>query len=251
MINKPLRFILFIFVFALTARSNLYGQKNETEEHLLNKFNNFAQNLYLSFDTSDVDYQVFYMALKGYLTMLYNDEIENTQIITIVDYSKPSNKERMYIFDLKNKKILYHTYVAHAVNSGYEYPMTFSNMPGTNKSCYGFFVANEAYNGSNGYSLRLDGKEPKINHNARSRGIVIHGTNEVSTDLLEQRGYIGHSHGCISVAQNINSNIISTLEGKSCLFVYYPDENYIRMSKYLNDFSFLKYFSDVPCGVII
>lgn len=51
-------------------------------------------------------------------------------MITIVDFSKPSLEERGYVIDLKNKKIIYSTYVMHEL----KYAKPIEGAPGRSKS---------------------------------------------------------------------------------------------------------------------
>lgn len=235
------KIILSIFILSITK---LFGQTSTNENQYLEKFNNYVQNVYLELDSAGIDYQVFYLAMKGYFTMKYNQEIENTKILTIVDFSRPLYQERLFVFDLDKRKLLYNTLVAHAKKTGVDYPRAFSNRLGSNKSCYGFFVANEPYRGSNGFSLRLDGKERGINHRARDRGVVMHGSVELEDEFIEKNGFVGRSLGCISVPQKLNREIINTIEGESCLFIYYPNSHYVKFSDYLNNDVYLEHFKE-------
>src|SRR5690606_8552603 len=78
--------------------------------------------LYQQIDLADkLKYEVFEMAMLGF----DNLSLRNKDIITIVDFSLPSTDKRMYVIDLKNKKLLFHTIVSHGRNSGEKYATSF------------------------------------------------------------------------------------------------------------------------------
>ena len=101
--------------------------------------------------------QVFDNAVKGYNYLLEKKLLKNTQILTIVDYSKPSSQKRLFVIDMSNGQVLFNTLVAHGRNSGYDYATDFSNKESSHKTSLGFFVTQNTYNGGNGYSLKLQG----------------------------------------------------------------------------------------------
>jgi len=61
-----------------------------------------------------LNYNAFEQAMVGYRAL----PAENKDILTVVDFSLPSTDNRMYVLDMKNKKLLFHTIVAHGRNSG-------------------------------------------------------------------------------------------------------------------------------------
>ena len=76
----------------------------------------------------------------------------------------------------------------------------------------------------------LEGIEKGINDQAKDRAIVIHGADYVSNQLIKQQGYIGRSLGCPAVPNNQVAQIINTIKGASCLFVYAPTNQYLNQS---------------------
>jgi hypothetical protein len=177
-----------------------------------------------------ITFDLFRLAMKG---MNNIKELQNKKIITIIDFSKPSTRERFFVIDLANKKMLYRTLVAHGKNSGEDRAISFSDDPGSLKSCLGFFVTAETYNGKHGYSLSLDGLEPGINDNARMRSIVIHGADYVSATYTEQHGRLGRSWGCPALPLNSSKEIIDHISKGSCIFIYGNDPDYLKNSKFL------------------
>ena len=73
--------------------------------------------------------------------------LKKNNILTIIDYSKPSTAKRLYVIDLRREKILYNTYVAHAMRTGGNYAKNFSNKLGSKKSSVGFYKTSETYYG--------------------------------------------------------------------------------------------------------
>jgi hypothetical protein len=155
----------------------------------------------------------------------------NDSIISIIDFSQPSNKKRLFVLDLKNYKILFNTLVAHGRNTGREMASYFSNQNSSFMSSPGFYITRETYEGHNGYSLKLEGIERGINDNAYERGIVVHGAEYVSQDFVNAQGYIGRSQGCPAVPVQVSKPIINTIKDGTCLFIYHP--SYVSRSEVL------------------
>lgn len=177
---------------------------------------------------------VFNYAMKGFNYLVQTGKLAKDNIISIVDFSKPSSQKRLFVIDLTNLRVLYNTYVAHGVNSGKEYANQFSNTPESNKSSLGFYETKNTYLGGNGYSLRLAGLEKGINDNAERRDIVIHGAEYVDESLIRAQGYIGRSWGCPALPEKLHKPIIDKIKNGTCLFIYSPDNTYLKKSKIIN-----------------
>lgn len=154
--------------------------------------------------------------------------------LTVIDYSLPSTRERMWVFDLAARKLLYSEKVAHGQASGEDLTRHFSNAPGSRQTSLGLFRTAEPYVGNNGYSLRLDGLEPGVNDRARERAIVIHGAPYVSNETIAQLGRLGRSWGCPAVRSDVARKLIDEIKGGQYVFSYYPDESWLRNSQLLN-----------------
>ena len=199
---------------------------------------NFAQldktdlkTLYQDCDLDSImSFEIFRLAMTGYERI---NELQNKNIITIIDFSKPSVQERFFVIDLQNKSLLFKSLVSHGKNSGENMAESFSNDSKSLKSCLGFFITAETYTGKHGYSLRLDGLEPGINDNARSRTIVIHGADYVSSDFANQHGRLGRSWGCPAIPINHSKEIIDKISKGSCLFIYGKNNEYLKVSKFV------------------
>lgn len=163
----------------------------------------------------------FTKAMEGYFKLKERGIIQK-DVLTLVDYSLSSNKNRLWVIDLKNNIILFQSLVSHGRNSGNEFAANFSDKPESYKSSLGFYVTGETYYGKHGYSLRLDGLEKGVNSNARARAIVVHGADYVSEKFAQQNGRLGRSLGCLALSQKLTKAVIDIIKDKSCLFVYYP-----------------------------
>lgn len=160
--------------------------------------------------------------------------LEPARRLAVIDFSLPSNKQRLWIFDLERRRLLVEDHVAHGRGSGGERPTQFSNRLGSRQSSLGLFRTAETYYGNFGYSLRLDGLEPGINDLARKRKIVIHAAEYVDPIWIHLKGGIGRSHGCPAVRPNIINRVVENLKEGQFLFSYYPDPRWLHQSLYLN-----------------
>jgi hypothetical protein len=154
--------------------------------------------------------------------------------LAVIDYSLPSTKPRLWVFDVDRGRLLFEELVAHGRNTGEKVAERFSNVEGSKMSSLGLFQTTDTYYGNNGYSLRLRGLDQGFNDNALSRAIVMHGAPYVSEAIAARLGRLGRSWGCPAVRQEVARVVIDTLKGGALLFAYYPD------SKWLNESPLLK-----------
>lgn len=195
-----------------------------------------AEKLYdsLGLENYGLSKKAWQYALKGYQRLLAKGKIENTDVITICDFSLSSRQKRMFVIDLKNCELLLNTYVAHGRKSGMEYAKLFSNKANSHQSSLGFYITRNQYYGENGLSLRLDGIEKGFNDKALRRNIVVHGSDYASDDFLNSNSFLGRSYGCPAVPESDIETIVSTIKEGSCFFIYYPAKKYLTSSKILN-----------------
>ena len=179
--------------------------------------------------------EAFEYAWRGYHNLVKKGSIRKRSILSIADFSQSSSEKRMYVIDIRHRRLLYRTYVAHGQNSGSEYAETFSNEPESFKSSLGFYVTRTTYFGKNGLSLRLDGVDNGYNDKAMKRNIVLHGCAYVGDEYLENFGATGTSLGCPALPAAISSKIIHTVRGGSCLFIYHPTQEYLDHSVVINE----------------
>jgi len=180
------------------------------------------------------DFEVFYKAFIGYKE-LENKGIVESNILSIIDFSRHSSKKRFWIIDMTSKKLLYYTYAAHGRNSGNGMGVAskFSNTPHSLQSSLGFYLTGETYYGKHGLSLNLDGQEKGINDKARQRRVVIHGADYATAEFAQRYGRLGRSYGCPAVPQHLHKPIINTIKDKSVLFIHHPDQHYQKSSEYM------------------
>ncbi|RYG57619.1 MAG: murein L,D-transpeptidase catalytic domain family protein [Alphaproteobacteria bacterium] len=182
----------------------------------------------LNLASSGLSRETYLIALRGML------QIAGAKpLLSIVDMSQPSSKKRLYVIDLVKRKLLFNTYVAHGRNSGELLPKRFSNTNSSFQSSLGFYKTLGLYQGKHGLSMQLQGLEKGINDNAFSRAIVMHGADYVCEDFIRRTGRLGRSQGCPAVSTAECSPIVRTIAGGSCLFVYYPDDTYLKKSVFL------------------
>lgn len=148
-------------------------------------------------------------------------------LLTVIDYSLPSTKKRLWVFDLATTKLLYHELVAHGAGTGDRLAEHFSNRPNSRCSSLGMFLTGESYVGRNGYSLRLDGLDPGVNCRARERAIVLHGASYVSAAHAREYGRLGRSWGCPAVGSAVARTLIDTIRGGSLLYCYGADPEWL------------------------
>ena len=107
------------------------------------------------------------------LSEIVKDHSIKDKIVLIVDYSLPIYKDRFFVFDQENKKILFKAKVGHGWKSGFFHPNDTSNRRGTKKTSLGVYRTGGTYVGKFGKSRKLYGLN-KSNSNAFKRGIIIH-----------------------------------------------------------------------------
>ncbi|MEN2401472.1 murein L,D-transpeptidase catalytic domain-containing protein [Flavobacterium sp. MC2016-06] len=119
----------------------------------------------------------------------------NTKIVFLVDMKIKSGKNRFFVYDLVNDKILDQGLVANGSGSETEVRgnLKFSNEPNSNATSLGHYLIGKSYNGMFGKSYKLTGLDA-TNSNAVKRAIVMHSYSAVPEE--EQGHYIALSHGC-------------------------------------------------------
>lgn len=189
----------------------------------------------IAFDPEhELNYEVFSKALTGYENLKKAGLLtQDSHLLTICDFSMSSNTKRLWIIDLEDKKVLFNSLVAHGKNTGEEFATNFSNRESSLQSSLGFYITDATYQGDNGYSLKLLGMDKGFNDAAYRRAIVLHGADYVSDAFASMHKRIGRSWGCPAVPRELTQSIINTIKGKNCLFIYYPDQNYLSSSEWL------------------
>lgn len=177
-----------------------------------------------------LNFDAFDQAVKGYAKI----EGKKKDIITIIDFTKPSTEKRLYVIDLQHKKLLFASHVSHGKNSGENYATSFSNINGSHQSSLGFFLTEETYYGKNGYSLKLEGLEKGVNDKAKERAIVVHGAKYSNPSVINGAGRLGRSFGCPALPTELAKPIINTIKDGSVLYIYANNKDYIAQSSVLS-----------------
>lgn len=216
-------------------------EKEQFSNHIIKKNEKSAlkssAEIYSALDFENINKlssEVFYKAYLGFENLKKAGKLESTShLLTVCDFSLSSSQKRLWVIDVDEKKIVFNSLVAHGKNTGEEFAQNFSNTESSLQSSLGFFITETTYNGSNGYSLKLLGMDSGYNDAALQRAIVMHGADYVSEDFIKSQHRIGRSWGCPAVPRELAAPIINSIKGKNCLFIYYPNMQYLSNSKWL------------------
>jgi hypothetical protein len=225
--------LLVLLLLVIVSSSNIWSVAYNFEINpplLIDKFKIAHSENTFELPTLDL----LQTALSGYELLKNEHTIKRPEVITIIDFSLPSNRERLWVLDLVEAKVLYHCLVSHGRNSGEIMAEKFSNIPGSYASSPGFYTTGETYFGKHGFSLKLNGIENGINDKARERAIVLHGADYVSPEFIEKNGRLGRSLGCPAVPEELSSEIIETIKDGTCLFVYTSTDSYLSNSSVIS-----------------
>lgn len=167
--------------------------------------------------------EVLREALSAAACAARDGEAKRSDVLTVIDYSLPSTAKRLWVFDVRERRLLWEELVAHGKNTGDNYAESFSNVDGSKQSSLGLFRTGTTYYGGNGYSLRLHGLEPGVNDLALQRLIVIHGADYVSEDFIHRVGRLGRSWGCPALPRAVAKPVIDRIKGGSLVYAYFSD----------------------------
>ncbi len=232
----PILLTILYFIFPVyawntnTSTTNFFSY-NKNNNH--NSFSTFSVELYHKINDADLNFDAFKYGLKGYLKLQSENNLKNSDYLTIVDMSVSANTERLFIINMETQQLEHKSLVAHGRNSGLEYAKQFSNKMSSHQTSLGFYTTAETYIGENGFSLRLDGLEFS-NNQARKRAIVIHEADYASAEFIKKNGRLGRSYGCPSLPKKDYTTIINKIKNGSCLFIYAPETSYLTKSKLIN-----------------
>lgn len=188
----------------------------------------------LSANATGLDTKVLDMALQARSCAAAYGDIEGDSRLAVIDYSMPSTEKRLWVFDLVTGDVVFNEHVSHGQGSGGNMTTAFSNDDGSHQTSLGLFRTAETYHGGNGYSMRMDGLDAGFNDNARDRLIVMHGADYVNPDAAQKMGRLGRSWGCPAVRRAVAQDMIDLLKGGQLLFSYYPQQEWVESSRFLN-----------------
>lgn len=148
--------------------------------------------------------------------------VTKSPILTVVDYSKPANEQRLFSVDTSKNQILMSSYVAHGAGSGKGLiPTSFSNQEGSHATSLGTYLTGDTYKGKHGESLRVKGLDSS-NNNAFNRAVVVHGGSYIGPDKQ------GTSWGCFTVPNEVAPKLVGLTKGGSIIHAYAPNQEAVN-----------------------
>ena len=234
------KLILCVSVYLIAALQFKYAKADGPVPTVVTTANvdKYCSDMYKQIDFGSctrMDEEVFNKAYHGYLNLQAAGKLNNDkQLLTVCDMSKSSTTYRLWVIDLANKKVLVNDYVAHGQGSGNEFATAFSNRENSHQTSLGFYVTDQTYIGKHGLSLHLRGMDQGFNNSAYERDVVVHGAEYVSPSFVAGQGKLGRSWGCPAVSTQLAPKLISMIKDGTCLFIYYPEKNYLQTAYWLN-----------------
>ncbi|SHH64784.1 murein L,D-transpeptidase catalytic domain-containing protein [Flavobacterium defluvii] len=155
--------------------------------------------------------------------MIKKNASYNTKIAFFIDMKIKSGKNRFFVYDLENDKILEEGLVANGFGSetNVRGELKFSNEPNSKCTSLGRYSIGKSYKGMFGKSYKLYGLD-ETNSNAAKRAIVLHSYSAVPNE--EQDYYISTSHGCPMVSEAFFKKLEKIIDGSKSniiLNIYY------------------------------
>lgn len=229
--------LIALCTVAVVIKASYATEDRNIAQPVKQAFINKAYQVYSQIDFNkceNLNRLIFTRAYFGYENLKNAGYLSaEKHVITICDFSLSANQPRLWVIDLDAKKVLFNTLVAHGQGSGEEYATRFSNRENSHQSSLGFYVTAETYEGDHGYSLRLQGMDKGYNDHAYDRSIVMHGAEYVSNNFIDNNQRLGRSWGCPAVPVALATPIINIIKNGTCLFIYYPDNEYLAATPWL------------------
>ena len=229
---KLLKYVFSLIIYFIFSLS-LFAEINFSNDFKLSIKKNFSDMdiklMYTELCLNDkVSFSCFNNAMHG-LEKIEDLEIfdnSNNNLLVMVDYTKPSTEERLFIIDLRKKQLLISSLVTHGRGTGDLYATKFSNKNNSYSTSSGFYLTGNIYNGKHGESLELYGLEKGKNDNAKKRTIVMHSAYYANKAFAEKYGRLGRSKGCLALPTDLNAKIINLISDGVVLYVHTNfDEN--------------------------
>lgn len=198
---KKIYLILFLWSGFLAHSQNTFQQESANEDEVI-RLNEQVKNL---------------------RTMISSSSKYNTKIAFLIDMKIKSGKNRFFVYDLVNDKVLDEGLVAHGSGSetGVRGSLKFSNVPNSRATSLGRYSIERAYKGIFGKAYKLLGLD-QTNDNALKRAIVLHHYSAVPCE--EQDYYISNSQGCPMINEDFFKRIekiIDTSKSNIIMDIYY------------------------------
>ncbi|NNM60444.1 MAG: murein L,D-transpeptidase catalytic domain family protein [Legionellales bacterium] len=211
------KFISIFLLFLLSSITNSVFAYNLSQVPSINEKEIIS-------NASQLSAKALHSAIQGYQWALKNGYVKNPDVLTIIDFTKPSNQKRAWLIDLKKSKVLMNFYTTHGKNSGLNYASSFSNSVHSNKTSLGVYTTLNAYYGKHGLSERLMGLENGVNNNALRRTVVIHPADYATEEYVKTHGYTGRSWGCFGISPKESTQYVKYTQNGSVIFAYADEE---------------------------
>lgn len=182
-----------------------------------------SQNTFQQESANDEEIIRLNEQVRDLRTMISSNSKYNTKIAFLLDMKIKSGKNRFFVYDLVNNRILDEGLVAHGSGSetGIRGDLKFSNVPNSRATSLGRYSIERAYKGIFGKAYRLLGLD-QTNNNALKRAIVLHHYSAVPCE--EQDYYISNSQGCPMINEDFFKRIeklIDTSKSNIIMDIYY------------------------------
>jgi hypothetical protein len=156
--------------------------------------------------------------VSGYRTMARHGL--QARMLAIADMTQPSTAQRLFIFDLEERRLVLRTWVAHGQNSGGLMAERFSNRNGSHQTSLGLYrVGSRIISPKHGPALLLHGLDKGLNDQALPREVIIHGADYVSAQFIAAQGRLGRSWGCPAVPRDDMAQVMDLLAEGGLLYV--------------------------------
>ncbi len=202
--------VLLVFLTPLEAKKTY--QKYYSNWHLNQIYKKVSKK-------SDVSKKALYRSFNFYKKNRYKMKLSK-RYLAIADYTKTSDKKRLYIIDLKDGKVYQH-YVAHGVRSGARGGRVWrsSNALNSHMTPYGFFkvgtkegiTAKKRYRYLPISGLEKSNKKVGLPTRKGGRDVVVHTASYVGSG--------GRSYGCFAIMPRDRWAVFSRLK-QALLYSY-------------------------------
>ena len=207
-----------LFLIILLAKSFAANSQERISDK--KSYNVFFQN-------NECNSTAFEYAMRGYHILKNDGLLGNERYLTIIDFTKPSNAQRLFLLDMKLNKLVLKSLTAHGVGSDPDsltIPYRFGDKDGSKMSSVGFYITGETYinhRPNDSIGLCLFGLDKGFNDSAAVREIVVHyGATERSGNVYVTDSGAARSYGCPTLPLSTNTRVINLIKGGSCVFIY-------------------------------
>lgn len=157
------------------------------------------------------------------IAFLKKNKTYNQDIFILIDMKILSNKNRFFVYDAKNKKVIDQGLVAHGSGSDTDVEgiLKFNNTDGSLMTSLGKYYIGNSYTGTFGKAYKMYGLD-KTNSNAYTRNIVLHAHDKMPE--AEQENPIILSWGCPMLNEKFYlrvQDILDKSDKKIIMNIYY------------------------------